>query len=156
MIDFVLNIRSESLWDLYEFKKIVFWRLYPPKLHVSRGACAPKPPQRVLRLQSPKTFGLNPPSPLVIRYHSLAFLNQVHKNITSTQFTKSTTSQKLNIATKKSHALKSPYQNIAHLLERYFFRVYRHILSDRISKTKNRESDFSFVSENCALFWAKN
>ena len=33
--------------------------------------------------QAPDAFGFNPPSQLVLGYHWLAFLNQIHKNLSS-------------------------------------------------------------------------
>ena len=51
--------------------------LNPP---VRRGRRLPHP-HRMFRTQAPNDFGLNPHSQLVIGYHWLAFLNQIHKNI---------------------------------------------------------------------------
>ena len=52
--------------------KIIVLDGFRPLNHLFRGG---------LRTQAPDTFRLNPPSQLIIGYHWLAFLNQVHKNL---------------------------------------------------------------------------
>ena len=51
-----------------------------PKLPGSWGLRLPHP-NRVIIPQAPDAFGFHSPSHLVIGYHSLAFLNQVRKNL---------------------------------------------------------------------------
>ena len=61
-------------------KKKICWGLRPPKpLRFTRGFI-PHTNHRGLRPQTPAAFGLYPPNQLIIRYHWLAFLNQVCKN----------------------------------------------------------------------------
>ena len=45
--------------------------------------------------------------------------------------------------------LKKLFQNIAHLLEQYFFQKILGILKDHISKTRYRNIYFSLVLEHC-------
>ena len=65
MVDFVLKKSSSPA---------------PPKLPVFVEGFAPHTPRRRLLPPAPDAFGLDPPSQLVLEYHWLAFLNQVHKN----------------------------------------------------------------------------
>ena len=76
-----------------------------------------------LRPQAPAVFGLNPPSQVVIRYHWLAFLNQVRKNRQFPSSLLTTVDYKIDHISKtnknynRTHELENPFQNIAHLLE---------------------------------------
>ena len=89
MVDFVLNIRSELVWDLNEFRKKI-----------------------MLVVSAPRPIMLLDWIPLV---NWLAILNQVRKNVSPKSLqilsTKSIISQRL----RKTHELKNPFQNIAHL-----------------------------------------
>ena len=77
MVDFVLKFRiCFMLEGLRPIKPLVFV-----------GGLAPYTPHWRLHTEAPDTFGLNTPSQLVLGYHWLALLNQVLKNILSSQFT---------------------------------------------------------------------
>ena len=92
MVDFLLNIRSELVWDLDEFRKT---------FHVM-GASPPTPPQGAPS-PGPGYFWIESHDP---NPNSLRMLS-----------TKSTISQKLKI----THEVKNPFQNIAHLLRLRIF-----------------------------------
>ena len=57
MVDFALNLHNELTLDLMNSEKKYMLEGHPS--------------------HAPDAFGLNPPSQLIIRYHWLAFLNQV-------------------------------------------------------------------------------
>ena len=104
MVDIVLIIRSELVWDLDESRKKI----------ISGG------PVPLNLCQTPDISGLNPPNQLLIGYHWLAFQNKVRKNILRPQFTINDEWKNNHTSkTKETHELKNPFQNIAHLLRQY-------------------------------------
>ena len=115
------------------------------------GLFSPQPPP-VTPSPTPDAFGLNHPSQLVTGYHWLAFLNQFHKNLPSSQFN-TNVGYKIDLISKnKSHTKKltkekNPFQNIFWDSEKKI-RMDQHSWSDHISWTenrKNRKIDFSFA-----------
>ena len=118
LANFVLKICSELVTYMNSEKKIISGGLRLLKPTGKRGGGDEAPHQR-LHLQAPDTFGLNPPSHLVIGYHWLAFLNQVCKR-RSPQFTRNFVYKIDHISKTKNHTLSkayiNPFQNIAHFL----------------------------------------
>ena len=100
MVDFVFYLGSA--FRTLRIQKKMYVGLAPPLIFV--GGFAPKPPNRGSTPQSTDAFRLNRPSQLVLGvYPWLAFLNQVHRPSSLRMLnTKSTISQKLNIAQKNS------------------------------------------------------
>ena len=78
IVDFVLKFRKTEILRPPNYLTLnsSFFRGLPPN-HASR---------RVLRSRTPDYFGLNPPNQLVLGYHRLAFLNQVHVSTTKISF----------------------------------------------------------------------
>ena len=74
-------------WGLRQIKKKKYFRGFDPLKPLVRGELNPHTRHRGFHHQTPDKFGFNPPSNLVIGYHWLAFLNQVHKILASPQFT---------------------------------------------------------------------
>ena len=69
--------------------------------------------------------------------------------------TKPTISQKLKIA-KKTHELKNPFQNIAHLLERFFLQKILPIMIDHSRKLKIGKLIFHSFQNIAQQFEPKN
>ena len=142
-----------ELWSILYFTFIVYSGLRRiQKKNDVRGLCPSKSPvfvggftphiphlRRRLNPQAPDNFGLNPSGQLVIGYHWLAFLNQIHHPSSLRMLnTKSTISQKLKIAQKKTKQLKNSFQNIAYLLAvkniKKSYWVYRNDLKSILSQ----------------------
>ena len=122
MVDFVLKIRSELVWDLKKFR--IFFYV------------------RRLRPLTPATFGLVLPSQLVNGYRVslVSFSESGSQNSLSLQFT-------TNVEYKIKYSFCICFRTL-----RIFWDEILRILSDHISKTKNRKIDFSFLPEHCATF----
>ena len=97
MADFVLNIRSELVWDLDEFKHFFY----------VRGAPSP----------GPDAFGLNPPSQLTGYRVSLVSVSESgsQKPLVPNSL------QMLSTKSIKTQELRNPFQKIAHIRGRFFF-----------------------------------
>ena len=115
MVDFVFYLGSA--FRTLRIQKKMYVGLAPPLIFV--GGFAPKPPNRGSTPQSTDAFRLNRPSQLVLGvYPWLAFLNQVHRPSSLRMLnTKSTISQKLNIAQKKFINLKISFKKYLVILD---------------------------------------